>query len=394
MKTRMVQLGEVARIGAGQSAPQDPAAFSRDGNAFIRAASLEPLCNTGSLTSLERVIGSTAAKYRLHLYPENTLVFAKSGMSATKNRIYRLRESCYVVNHLATVEPSTELDPTFLRYWLEHFDPTTLIQDAAYPSISQEDIGAVVLPLPSLPEQRRIAGMLEQADRLRRTRRYALELSDTFLPAAFLEMFRDPARKTRWPSVPFGDLIATGPQNGLYKPSSAYGTGTPIVRIDAYQSGEAIRLGDLKRVRLTQDEIRLYALSHGDFLINRVNSRSHLGKSTVVPRLPEPMVFESNMMRFRVAESVVDPTYVLHFLQTPYLNAQIQKQAKDASNQSSINQTDVLDFAFLLPPLPLQQRFADLVRGHERLRAAQRESLRQAEHLFQSLLHRAFSEAA
>jgi hypothetical protein len=44
-------------------------------------------------------------------------------------------------------------------------------------------------------------------------------------------------------------------------------------------------------------------------------------------------------------------------------------------------------------PLPLKQRFAGLVRGHERLRAAQRESLRQAEHLFQSLLHRAFEGA-
>ena len=42
---------------------------------------------------------------------------------------------------------------------------------------------------PRLSEQRRIAGQLEQADRLRRTRRYALELSDTFLPAAFLQLF-------------------------------------------------------------------------------------------------------------------------------------------------------------------------------------------------------------
>jgi DNA invertase Pin-like site-specific DNA recombinase len=40
--------------------------------------------------------------------------------------------------------------------------------------------------LPDLSEQRRIAGQLEHADRLRRTHRYALELSDTFLPAAFL----------------------------------------------------------------------------------------------------------------------------------------------------------------------------------------------------------------
>jgi type I restriction enzyme S subunit len=45
-----------------------------------------------------------------------------------------------------------------------------------------------------------------------------------------------------------------------------------------------------------------------------------------------------------------------------------------------------------VPKLAHQQRFADLVRGHERLRAAQRESLRQAEHLFQSLLQRAFEE--
>ena len=43
-----------------------------------------------------------------------------------------------------------------------------------------------------------------------------------------------------------------------------------------------------------------------------------------------------------------------------------------------------------MPPLPLQQKFATLVQEVERLRALQRESLRQAEHLFASLLHRAF----
>jgi type I restriction enzyme S subunit len=42
----------------------------------------------------------------------------------------------------------------------------------------------------------------------------------------------------------------------------------------------------------------------------------------------------------------------------------------------------------------LQQKFAALVQQLERLRAVQRETLRQAEHLFQTLLHRAFSENA
>jgi type I restriction enzyme S subunit len=47
-----------------------------------------------------------------------------------------------------------------------------------------------------------------------------------------------------------------------------------------------------------------------------------------------------------------------------------------------------------LPPLPLQQEFAALVERVDHLRAVQREALRQAEHLFQTLLHQAFSESA
>lgn len=260
------------------------------------------------------------------------------------------------------------------------------------PFIKPSDVKSHLIKLPSLSEQQRIAKLLEQADSLRRTRRYALELSDTFLPAAFLELFGDPAKKPQWPLVSFGELIAPGPQNGLYKPATDYGSGTPIVRIDAYQSGEVVDFNELKRVRLSPEDVEIFGLAAGDFLINRVNSRSHLGKSTLVPKLSEPTVFESNMMRFRVNESVLVPTYALKFLQTRFLNAQIQKQAKDASNQSSINQDDVEGFAILLPPLPLQQKFAALVERHERLRATQREALRQAEHLFQTLLHRAFDQ--
>ena len=52
---------------------------------------------------------------------------------------------------------------------------------------------------------------------------------------------------------------------------------------------------------------------------------------------------------------------------------------------------NILQIEETLIPLALQQQFASLVARHERLRAVQRESLRQAEHLFQSLLHRAFT---
>ena len=341
-------------------------------------------------------------RYKHFLVDEGDLVIASSGISFDDDGLLRTRGVFVERSHLplclntSTIrfKPKGENDLRYLRYWLDSHEfrsqITRLVTGSAQQNFGPSHLESIGISLPSLSEQQRIAGLLEQADRLRRTRRYALELSDTFLPAAFLELFGDPA-KPRWPLVSLGEMITTGPQNGLYKPATAYGSGTPIVRIDAYQNGEAIDFTELKRVRLSPEEEETYGLAAGDFLINRVNSRSHLGKSTLVPKLPEPTVFESNMMRFRVSESALVSAYALKFLQTRFLNAQIQKQAKDASNQSSINQDDVEGFAILRPPLPLQQQFAALVERHQHLRATQREALRQAEHLFQSLLHRAFN---
>jgi type I restriction enzyme S subunit len=64
-------------------------------------------------------------------------------------------------------------------------------------SLNQDDILSLQIRLPCLSEQQRIAGHLEQADRLVRTRRYALELTDTLLPSAFLELFGDPVANPR-----------------------------------------------------------------------------------------------------------------------------------------------------------------------------------------------------
>jgi type I restriction enzyme, S subunit len=73
------------------------------------------------------------------------------------------------------------------------------------------------------------------------------------------------------------------------------------------------------------------------------------------------------------------------------VNGQIQKAAKDAVNQASINQEDVSALQIRIPPLSLQSKFQTIVEAHERLRVTRIEALRQADHLFQTLLHQAFS---
>lgn len=55
--------------------------------------------------------------------------------------------------------------------------------------LSAKVIRAIEIPLPPLPEQKRIAAILDKADAIRRKRQQAIQLADDFLRAVFLDMF-------------------------------------------------------------------------------------------------------------------------------------------------------------------------------------------------------------
>ncbi|MGI8963152.1 MAG: restriction endonuclease subunit S, partial [Thermomicrobiales bacterium] len=135
-------------------------------------------------------------------------------------------------------------------------------------------------------------------------------------------------RRSVWPVARLGDLLAFGPQNGLYKPSSKYGSGTPIVRIDSFQSGTFSVARSLKRLDATPAEIALYGVIESDLVINRVNSPEYLGKSALVPELMEPTVFESNMMRMRLDSGAAVPLYINQYLQTTAAKRYVGSRAK------------------------------------------------------------------
>ena len=222
------------------------------------------------------------------------------------------------------------------------------------------DIGQIEVVLPTLPEQRRIVDILDRAASIRRLRRQAQETVRQIIPALFVKMFGDPATNPMgWPVRPLGELLADGLQNGLYRPASDYGRGTRILRIDSFYDGRVTDLGALRRVDLDTATVQKYLLRPGDIVVNRVNSRPYLGKSAILPTMDEPVVFESNMMRLSLDVERVEPEYVIAFLQMPYARRCLVANAKDAINQSSINQQDVASLPVQVPPLRAQIAFVE-----------------------------------
>ena len=250
----------------------------------------------------------------------------------------------------------------------------------------------LIIPIPPIAEQRRIVEILDQADLLRKKRAEANAKADRILPALFIKMFGDPATNSKNLNVvEFGSLIAEGPQNGLYKHVSFYGEGTPILRIDSFYEGVMNTSKELRRLKLTDDEIEKYALKENDIVINRVNGSKELfGKSALVPKLSENTVFESNMMRFSVDTTKLNPVFIIQQLQTPAIRQQMIGRSKHI-NQYSVNQGDIRSLRVLWPSLSSQNLFAKQTISLQSHTQRQYQSQAILETLFQNLLHRAFS---
>ncbi|VTU23996.1 Type I restriction enzyme EcoKI specificity protein [Variovorax sp. SRS16] len=266
-----------------------------------------------------------------------------------------------------------------------------LVAGALYPAVTDAQVLAQTLPLPDLQQQRRIVDLLSCAQSVLRLRRDIQKNTARMIPALFNDMFGNSMTNPKgWPVVSLGSLLQESPQNGLYKHKSAYGSGTPILRIDAFYDGEICDLTALKRLRLDDDEALRFALAPGDIVINRVNSPEYLGKSTLIPALAETTVFESNMMRLRLDTAQIDPRYMISMLQTQRAKQHIRANARRAINQASINQQDVKSMPVLLPPLARQSAFARCADATTAVIAKQAEALIAAEATFEALLARVF----
>ena len=125
-------------------------------------------------------------------------------------------------------------------------------------------------------------------------------------------------------------------------------------------------------------------------VINRVKSLEYIGKCAWSTGLIEPTVFESNMMRFHVDESRIDPCYMTRLLCSTFIYKQILNRAKKAVNQASINQRDVQSFKIPVPPVGLQKQYASFVAQVDKSKAAVQKSLDETQILFDSLMQEYF----
>jgi len=348
------KLGEVASVSSGQGAPQGENNYSETGTPFIKAGNLEDLVNGMPEDNVQKVSEEVALSHKLKKYQAGSVLFAKSGMSCMKGWVYTLKNDCYVVSHLAIITPNN-IDSNYLNYYLRHYKPNKLVQDSAYPSISLKDIQNLKIMFPNFILQQQIVAELDLLSGVIEKQKAQLEELDKLAQSIFYDMFGDPVtNEKKWEIEKFEKVYKLKSGEGLSAkqfvegPYPVYGGNG----ISGYHNS--------------------FNLDGNYVIIGRVgvycgNVRNVKGKFWLT---------DNAFQLFYDKEKQI-PVFVTHLLSILDLHQYANHAAQPVISNITLKDVDIS-----FPPLSLQQEFAAKIEAIEAMKAKVRQSLKEAETLF------------
>lgn len=219
------------------------------------------------------------------------------------------------------------------------------------------------IPLPPLPEQKAIAAQLDRADKVRQALAQSLADYDRLLAASFLDMFGDPVLNPKgWEVVKWETVLEIKSGRSHKKVNNPEG------KYPIYGSGGIMGYADE------------YLCEGGCIVLGRkgsINKPIHVREQ-----------FWNVDTAFGLApKSNLKSDYLYYFCH--FYNFMRHNRA---TTLPSLVKSDLLKIDIPLPPLPLQQQFAQLVDRIERQKALIRSAQQSAEDLFGALLQAYFYE--
>lgn len=281
------------------------------------------------------------------------------------------------------------------RYFIYLFE-SPLIQDELFgvshgsglknfPPMST--VKLIEFPLPPLPVQQKIAAILDEADKLRQLNKQLIAKYDELTQSLFLDMFGDAfSNKKGFPMVTMGSQCEELFLGLTSKVDYVDTGGYPLVRAKDINKGVL----DLSKAKCISEEQHRKLTSRritkrGDVLISKSGT---LGTCAIVDNDTQFSTYES-IFTVRPVKEKMSNNFLMYLVRNKGF------QLKLLGNQvggtvAHLNLKMFRDFEFPLPPIDIQNQFAERVQAIEAQKAQAQQGLEKAEDLFNSLLQRAF----
>ncbi|MBX3098008.1 MAG: restriction endonuclease subunit S [Salinibacterium sp.] len=289
-------------------------------------------------------------------------------------------EDGLVNQHIFRVIPDTRVvDKAYLRHMLGDalLSMSSHLHGATMQHVNRGAFLATEIPLPPLPEQRRIASILDEADRVRTYRRIALDHVDAIVDAAFREV-----------SAQTGERILLG--NCVKVIAKLVDPRRPEFAQYSFVAPDNIeaKTGRMRNVRSVSEVAPIsgkYLFESEDVLYSKI--RPALNKVALAHSVG---LCSADMYPLRADSKVLTREYLWAALRA----SDFLKYASGMANRAQmpkLNRDQLFGYPMAVPPISVQERFASVVSRAQRVESAVRQHQASLNELFAALQHRAFS---
>lgn len=393
-KFNLVRLEEIADIAIGKTPPRkDPKNFGQ-GTTWVSISDLD-----GSKVvsdTKEELTELGIKKSGIKIVPKGTLLFS---FKLSIGKVAFAGKDLYTNEAIAALKwkKSVSIHPDYMYYVMKEFDFTETVDKAAKGlTLNKAKLKELQIPLPPLPEQQRIAAMLDAADAYRQKTKALIAKYDELAQSIFLDMFGDPVKNEKgWEKIAFGEFITVLTD---YHSNGSYESLRDIVTLKSEPDyALMVRTTDLENDNFEEgvNYIDEKAYNHldkskvfgGEIIINKIGSA---GKVYRMPHLNRPVSLGMNAFLLRFNELIND-VFLYFQLVSSHGEREIQKRVKGAVTKT-IRKDALREVPLISPPLALQNQFAERIEALEAQKAQAQQSLEKAEELFGSLLQECFGK--
>lgn len=221
------------------------------------------------------------------------------------------------------------------------------------------------IPLIDVDKQSNIVEILEKVERMICLKEKEIDDLDLLIKARFVEMFGDYLKDDRRPLSEVA--IITG---GLTKNSNrnTFETKMPYLRV-ANVFYNRLDLREILKIGVKEEEIEKTLLQAGDLLFVEGNgSIEQIGRVAIWNGSIDPILHQNHLIKARFNNEIIAPEYALFYFMLQDGRQQIISKSVSTSGLNTLSVNKVSSLLLPIPPIALQNQFANFVRQVDKSR--------------------------
>ena len=285
----------------------------------------------------------------------------------------------------------------YIHYFLKNPSLRKLLENkmtgsAGQKRVSKDTLKELIIPLPPLAEQKRIAAALDTMSSVISRRKRQIELLDEAAKSLFVEMFGDPVENPMgWDVVALSECLESidNGKSFVCDSEKRKGISPAVLKLSAATYGY-YQPEENKAIISESQFIEKAEVHAGDLLFTRKNTPELVGMCAYVFSTPEKLMMPDLIFRLNTNDCC-NKLYLWRLINHSLFRERVRNLASgSAKSMSNISKKSLNNLEIPLPPIELQNLFAARIEALEAQRASCERGLKQMETAFAAMMQEYF----